>query len=261
MSVATAPPPAAATARGAALLQLTVVELKLLIRERVRFLVGVGFPIVLLIIFGSIKSFKTPRPIYGGLSVIDEYMPILITFSLALLALGFVPMILAGYREKGVLRRLRTTPAGPIRVLVAQFAASLVAAAIRVVLILFVAKLAYNVVMPRQAGAFAVYTLLNALALLSIGLLIAAVAPTGQAGQTIGLALFFPLMFFAGLWLPIPSMPAVLQHISHGTPLGAGVTAVQDATNGQWPPLHILLILLAYIAGCSLVAMRLFRWE
>lgn len=68
-------------------------------------------------------------------------------------------------------------------------------------------------------------------------------------------------MFFAGRWLPIPSMPSVLQHISHATPLGTAVQALQYATNGQWPHWQQLLILAAYAVGFGLAATKLFRWE
>lgn len=106
-----------------------------------------------------------------------------------------------------------------------------------------------------------VYALLTALALLAGGLLIAAVAATNQTAQAIGLFAFFPLMFFAGLWLPIPSMPPVLQHISHVTPLGAAVQALQYASDGQWPHPQQLLILLAYTVVLGAAAVKLFRWE
>ena len=74
--------------------------------------------------------------------------------------------------------------------------------------------------------------LLAAAALLAIGLFVAAVAPTAARPAAIGAMLFYPMMFFAGLWLPIPVMPAVLQHISHATPLGAAVQALQNAPRG-----------------------------
>jgi len=260
MSVTTVPPPPPMIARRSALLQLTLVELKLLVRERGRLVIGIGLPVVLLIIFGSIPAFKTPRATYGGLSLFDEYIPVLITFTLALLALSFVPVILAGYREKGILRRLQTTPAGPVRVLVAQLGASVVLAVIRVVVVVVVARLGYHVPLARQFGGFVIYVLLTILALLAVGLFIAAVAPNGRIALAIGISVLYLLMFFAGLWLPIPSMPSVLQHISHATPLGAAVTALQDTADGRWPPVRQLLTLIAYTVGFGLVAARLFRW-
>jgi ABC-type branched-subunit amino acid transport system ATPase component len=79
----------------------------------------------------------------------------------------------------------------------------------------------YGVFLPRQLAGFVIAALLAAAALLAVGLFIAAVAPGGRAAQAIGTLTFFPMMFFAGLWLPIPQMPSLLRHISHATPLGA----------------------------------------
>jgi ABC-2 type transport system permease protein len=132
---------------------------------------------------------------------------------------------------------------------------------VTLLLILAVARIAYHVPLPRQAAGFALSAALAVLALLSIGLLYAAVAPTGKAANALGAITFFPLMFFAGLWLPIASMPAVLRHISQATPLGAAVQALQDSWQGQWPHPVQLLTLAAYAVAFAVAAARLFRWE
>src|ERR1700733_2457818 len=98
------------TARSSGLLKLTLTELKLLTRERVRVALPVAIPLILIIILGNISSLRQPRAVYGGESFIDLYTTIMVVFGLALLALTNVPMLLADHREKGVLRRLQTTP-------------------------------------------------------------------------------------------------------------------------------------------------------
>lgn len=244
-----------------ALARLTVTELRLFSRERGRFVVRLALPLVLLVIFGSIPFYTQPRKGLDGHTLFDAYVPILIAYSLAMLALTALPMALASYREKGVLRRLQTTPAGPVRLLAAQLIAYLLVAAVTVALILAVARIGYGIFLPRQPWGFALAALLTAAGLMSGGLLIAAVAPTSQAAQAIGTVLFFPLMFFAGLFFPIPVMPSVLRHLSHATPLGAGVQALQDAWLGHWPHLLQLGTLAAYLVACGLAAATLFRWE
>jgi ABC-2 type transport system permease protein len=258
-TIATAPPPAAT--RGSALLRLSLTELKLLSRERVRMALPVAIPVLLIVILGSIHSLRQPRAIYGGESFIDLYTAIMVVMGLALLALTNMPMLLADYRERGVLRRLQTTPIGPVRVLAAQLVADLAVAVVVVAVILAVARVGFAVPLPRQPGAFVLAALLAAGALLGAGLLVAAVAPTGRVARGIGALLFYPMMFFAGLWLPIPNMPAVLQHISHATPLGAAVPALTAAAGGSWPTALQLGTLAAWAVALGLAAARFFRWE
>ena len=247
--------------RSSALLKLTLTELKLLSRERVRVALPVAIPLLLIVILGNIGSLRQPRAIYGGESFIDLYTTTMVVFGLALLALTNMPMIVADYRERGVLRRLQTTPIGPIRVLAAQLVADLAVAVAMVILILAVARIGFAVPLPRQPGAFALTALLAAAALLAVGLLIAAVAPTGRVARGIGAVVFYPMLFFAGLWLPIPNMPAVLQHISHATPLGAAVPALTLAAEGSWPTALQLLTMAGWAVAFGLAAARFFRWE
>jgi ABC-2 type transport system permease protein len=248
-------------ARASVLGRLTSTELKLLARERVRLILGTALPLLLLVIFGSVALYKKPQKFLGGHTLLGYYVPVLIVFSLAMLALIMMPMVLAGYRERGILRRLQTTPAGPARLLAAQLGANLVVAVVRAALILAVARLGYDVALPRQAAGFVVATLLTIAALLAIGLFIAAVGPTAQAAQAMGMILLYPLMFFAGLFFPVPALPSFVQHVSHATPLGAAVQALTDAAQGQWPHAQPLLILAAYAVAFGLAAARLFRWE
>jgi ABC-2 type transport system permease protein len=264
MSVITTASPAVPqtrTARSSGLLKLTATELKLLSRERVRVALPIVLPLVLIIILGNVRSFRQPSATYGGQSFIDLYTTVMVVFGLALLALTNMPMMLADYRERGVLRRLQTTPIGPARVLAAQLAADLAVAVVMVVLILAVARIGFAVPLPRQVGGFILAALLAAAALLGAGLLIASIAPTGRVARGIGAVLFYAMMFFAGLWLPLPSMPAVLQHISHATPLGAAVPALTAAAEGSMPTVLQLGTMAAWAAAFGLAAAKFFRWE
>ena len=245
---------------GFALGRITITELKLTVREPSR-MIRLLIPFVLLVIFGSIPFYTQDRASLGGYSLFDAYLPILIAYALGMTALTGLSTVLAGYREKGVLRRLRTTPVGPVRVLAGQLIAQLAVVAVMVVVIIAVARLGYGVFLPRQAGGFVLAALLAAASLLALGLLVAAVAKNSQAAQGIGLLLFFPLMFFAGLFFPIPVMPHFLQHLSHATPLGAAVEALSAAWVGHWPGALQLWTLAGYAVGCGLAAARLFRWE
>jgi ABC-2 type transport system permease protein len=240
---------------------LTRTELKLFLREKSGPAFGVGLPLLLLIIFGNLPFYQEHRADLGGRTLLDAYVPILVAFVLAMLALNVLPPVLAGYREKGVLRRLRTTPVGPVRVLAAQLMITLLTAAVAVTTLLLVARFAFGVVLPRQLAGFLLTTLLAALALTTLGLLVAGAAPGGRAANALGAAVFYPTVFLSGLFLPIQTMPATLRHLSHATPLGAAVSAMQDATDGHWPHWLALVTLVAWAVAAAGLAARFFRWE
>jgi ABC-2 type transport system permease protein len=243
------------------LAKLTWNEMKLLWREPLAIFFSLVFPTLLVVILGSIPGFREPDKSLGGLRVIDLYVPIAIAFAMTMFGLQALPTALAIYREKGILRRMAITPVGPARVLQAQMLTCLLMAVAAVGTLLIVGRVAFEVALPRQPFAYAVAFLLGSAGLFAIGLTIAALAPSGRAASAVGTLLFFPLMFFAGLWVPRAEMSATLRAIGDYTPLGAGVQAIQDATAGAWPnPLH-LVVLAAYIAVFGIIASKVFRWE
>jgi ABC-2 type transport system permease protein len=168
---------------------------------------------------------------------------------------------LATYREKGILRRLATTPVPPARLLLAQLLVSLAATTAVVVVLVTVGAVTFGTVVPAQPLGFLLAFVLAAAALFAVGLLLAAVAPSGRVATGLGNLLFFPLNVLAGLWLPRAAMPEVLRRVGDFTPLAAAVQSLQDAAGGAWPrPLH-LAVLAAVAAAAGMAAARLFRWE
>lgn len=244
-----------------AFLKLAITESKLFLREPAGIMSGLILPLALLIIFGSLPFGQQPSKDFGGLRFVDVYVPILIGFTLAMLALNALPPALATYREKGILRRLSTTPVPPSRVLAVQLAINLVIAVITTALIIGVGRFAFNVALPQQAIGFVLAFGLAAVALLGLGLFIAAVAPNGRIANGVGAILTFPMIFLAGVWLPREAMPDVLHRISDFSPLGAAVQALQDSMQGHWPqPLH-LGVMAVYAIVFAMAAVRLFRWK
>jgi ABC-2 type transport system permease protein len=234
-------------------------EWRLLRREPIVLFWAVAFPVVLLVVMGLAST--GPDAQLGGVSLVDAYVPILIAFTLAVLAVNALPSVVASYRERGVLRRLAATPIGPRRVLTAQIAVHVAVTVTAALLVLVVARVAFGVGLPRQAAGFVLAYALSAAALFGIGLAIAAAAPTGRTANAVGAIAFFPMMFFAGLWIPRATMGPTLRHVSDVTPLGASVGALQQAMQGEFPrPLYLAaLAVWALVAGA--VARSLFRWE
>ncbi|WP_051811919.1 ABC transporter permease [Kitasatospora sp. MBT63] len=248
----------AATAR--ALRRLAAVETRLFLRDPATAFFGLAFPVLLMGVLGSIPALRERSADLHGMSTLQLYAPIMAVFSVLTLAMNGLPPVLAGYRERGVLRRLSASPVRPVLVLGALLPLYL---AVSVVSLLLVgaAGLAFGVPLPRQLPGFLLAFALTVAALFALGLLVAAVAPSAKAGNAIGAMLLFPLMFFSGIWIPRAFTPGLLSRIGDLTPSGAAVQALQDTWNGHLPQgVHLVtLAVFALVAGAG--AAKLFRWE
>jgi ABC-2 type transport system permease protein len=244
-----------------ALSRLTATETKLFFREPLGVFFTLAFPPILLVVLGSVPDMREPDKTFGGLRGIDVYAPIIVTMAIALFALSGLPQQFAIYREKGVLRRMRTTPVTPAAMLAAQLLMATIMSVCVMLVVLAIGRVAFDVSLPRQLPAYVLGYVLCAVAMFAVGLLVASLAPSGKGAGAIGTVLFFPIMFFGGLWAPRATMNDVLRRISDFTPLGAGVQSLQDAAAGHWPQLLHLGVMAGWTIVAGGLAARYFRWE
>ena len=238
---------------------LIATEAKLLFRDPITWLAAIALPTAILLIFGSIFAPHRPDPALGGLRFIDVFVPSLIVISVGTLGIQTLPIRLATYREKGVLRRMATTPAHPLRLLTAQLVIYMVTAVIGLIALVIVARLAFDVPLPRDPLGYAIAFLLGMTSLYAIGLVVAAVAPSSRTATAIAIPLFFVVMFLGGVYLPRVFLPDILVRIGDFTP--PGVQGLQDTWLGTSPDLAPLLGMALVTAVLGTVAVRLFRWE
>ncbi|MFG3494744.1 ABC transporter permease [Streptomyces sp. NPDC047928] len=221
----------------------------------------VGAPTVLLVILGSIPSFREPSDDLGGLRVIDMYVPASVLFALTMAGLQALPPVLTGYRERGILRRMSVTPARPSALLTAQLVVHAVVALASALLVVVLGRLAFGVRLPEQPAGYLLALLCATAAALSLGVAVCAVSRTQKIATALGSAVFFPSMFTAGVWLPVQAMPDTLQRIVHLTPFGAASEALAGAASGAWPGWTHLGVLVLWTALLTGAAARWFRWE
>ncbi len=234
-------------------------EARLLFREPVSWLAAVALPSAVLLIFGSIFSKGGVDPGLGGLRFIDVFVPSLVVITVGTLGIQTLPIRLATYREKGVLRRLSTTPAHPMRLLTAQLIVYLVTALVALVLLMVVARVAFDVPLPHDVVGYVAAVVLGTSSLFVIGLLLAAVAPSARVATAVAIPLFFMVMFLGGVYVPRVALPDVLVRIGEFTP--PGVQGLQDAWVGNGPQLLPLLVMAGLTVVGGVLAARAFRWE
>jgi len=156
---------------------------------------------------------------------------------------------------------MAVTPVRPLTLLLADLMVWAAAAIVSVALVIAVSRLAYHVPAPVATGWFVLSVILGIAALFSLGLLVAAVAPTARSAAGLGWLLFFPNMLLAGVYFPTEEMSPVMRQIGTFTPLGAALHAVRDSWMGLAPRPEYLGIMAAYAVIAAAVAARFFRWE
>ena len=95
------------------LLKLTFIDLKLYLRNYIASFFTLVFPLLMLVLFGSIYG-NQPLPMFGGHGTVDITVPgYIATLVIGTTAFLSLPVDLALQRQLGVLRRMRATPLRP----------------------------------------------------------------------------------------------------------------------------------------------------
>lgn len=244
----------------AQLAALLKVQAKLSLREPTALGVGVGLPVILLIVFGFISSNVAGNVGGTGLTVIDLYIPVIMVISFIGIAIS-LPNTLVRDREIGWLRRISTTPVHPSQLLGAQLILDLVLAAVAVVIAIVGGTVIFGAPLSFDIPFFILSVVLAVAEIFSLGLIVVALVPTQSAASIVSGVLFFALMFLSGLWVQPDVVGGPLQVILLYSPSGAAVRALLYSVFGATPPVTILVALVGYTLVFAFAAVRYFRWE
>lgn len=236
-------------------------DLRLSVREPVLALFAVVVPTGLLLALG-LPSFSHDPAASGGRAMVEASLPsLVICISVLLVGVFGVPTFLAAHREAGMLRRLATTPARPVVVLLSQLVINVAGCLAAVTLLLVVGWTAVGVPLPVQPLALAAAILLGLTATLGLGLVVAAVAPSPGVANVLCQLVVQPSCFLAGLYVPSEVLPRAVVAVGRATPAGALRQAIETAQLGRGALLAPLAILAAWSVASVAVAARVFRWQ
>ncbi|MFF2064016.1 ABC transporter permease [Streptomyces sp. NPDC058200] len=236
-------------------------EARLFLREPGSLFWVILFPTLLMTILGLIPTFREADAALGGRRVIDLYVPIAVLLALITAGIQAMPPVLTGYRERGILRRMSTTPVRPASLITAQLTLHGVSALCSAGLVIAVGRFAFDVRLPAQPAGYALALVLTTASALALGATVSAISRTQKIAGAIGSVVFFPAMFTAGVWLPVQTMPESLRHIVEFTSFGAASEALDQAMRGGWPGWDHLGVTALWAVLLTWAAARWFRWE
>lgn len=230
-------------------MRLIRTELRLVLREPLVLAFVFAFPIVTVLVIAGSFGTKDAHS-FGFVEPSKWYVASYLAVVIAAIGLVMVPVHLAGYRERGVLRRFAAAGFPGWSFSVAQLAVGVILTLVASAVLMMFAGAAYGVPGVKSPVATVAAVLLGAVAFTSLGLLIGTAVPTARAAQGIGLLLFFP-SFLLGVGGPPPAaMSSAMRDIAKALPLTHVTNSIRDPWlglgNGAWD--------LAIVAGVLIVS-------
>lgn len=237
-------------------------ELKLNIRNMNMVIFAVIMPLVVLIILGIIYGTK---PVADGAdyTFLEQSFGGLCTISICAGGLMGLPLVVAEYRERKILKRFQVTPISPLKLLLVELSIYVVYCIVSMITLIPAAMLIWNVRINGSLIAFLVSWLLTMVSALSIGMMVGGVAKNSKSASVIACILYFPMLIFSGATLPFEVMPIAMQKIVSVFPMTQGIQLMKSAFLGlpienAWFP---VVVMTAITIVCTGIAVKFFKWE
>jgi ABC-2 type transport system permease protein len=229
------------------------------------------FPLMFLIVFGLVLGNEEIEE--TGLKVAQFYAPALAVFGAVSATYTNLAISTAIARDEGILKRVRGTPLPPWCYIAGRVGSAIYMAAISVAVMLVAGVAFYGLKIYGEAVPSLIVTFLVGVGTFAVlGLLLAALAPSGDSTPALANATLLPLAFFSDIFIVTgPDTPAWIIRFADFFPLRHFATAFIDGFepifvsqhNGwldfvHWPDLGVMLLWLV-IGG--VLTVRNFTWE
>jgi ABC-2 type transport system permease protein len=243
--------------------RLTWLEIKIFVREPLGVIGTVGIPILIFVVLGRVLGSRVRRVSPDVPRFVSVDLPIFAALLIATSAVLSLITIIAIYREAGILKRLRATPLRPRTILTAHVMVKLLFTAVTL-MVMVLAGRRYG---PVDAGvplmSFTLALLFCTVSILSLGFVIASMVPTARFAQPIGTLVLYPMLGLSGLFMPVDSLPPMLQAVARAVPFTYAVSLLRGIWHGEGWSTHVgdVAVLTLMFLVCTAVSAKVFRWE
>ena len=222
------------------------------------------FPLMLLVLFTAIFGNEEIEGL--GITTAQYFTPGLAVFAAVSATYTNLAIGTAIARDNGILKRIRGTPIPPWAYIAGRVTSSVYLAFLAMALMMTAGVVFYGVqIYARTLPAALLTFLVGVSCFAALGMLVAAISPSGDAAPAITNATLLPVAFISNIFFPIENPPRWMEIAGNFFPLKAFAEAFRAAfdptlTGSQfhWPQIGYLA-LWGVVAG--LLAIRVFRWE
>jgi ABC-2 type transport system permease protein len=159
---------------------------------------------------------------------IEFFVPGIIAMSVMTSSLSGAVNLNAELRQKGVIRKLSTTPITHGDWVLSNILYQVILAVISATAILLVSYAVFNVSLRIDAW-LPTFIVLEVFAFAGIGMILTRVAKEAESAMAAANAIMYPMMFLSGSFFPLEMMPGFLQKIARILPLYYGNEGLRSA--------------------------------
>ena len=149
---------------------------------------------------------------------IEFFVPGIIAMAVMTASLFGAVNVNAELRQKGVIRKLSTTPITRTDWILSNVLYQFILAVLSTIVILLVSYGVFNVSLEINAW-LPVFVVLAVFAFVGLGMILTRVAKEAESAAAAANALMFPMMFLSGTFFPVEMMPEFLQKLAKVLPL------------------------------------------
>jgi ABC-2 type transport system permease protein len=245
------------------------IELKQFLRSRESVVFTMAFPVMLVVIFGSIFTWEiAPGVKFSQYFVVGMIASSLLTTGFQTLAIQ-IPIA----RERGVLKRLRGTPMPKSVYFAGKVLMVLAVGFAEVTILLAIAVAFYGVKLPATPDrwlAFGWIFLLGITACTLGGIAFSSLPRSGRGASAVVTPVALGLQFISGVFFVFTQLPPVMQQIAALFPLKwmcQGMRYVflpdyfgQQEPAGEWELGKVALVLIVWCVIGLVLCLKTFRW-
>lgn len=206
-------------------------ELLRFLRDRSRIAASIIFPLLFLAIFGAGFT-NIVGVMTGGIDLMQFMYPGLVAMAIVTGALA-AGLSVATDREEGFMREILVAPLSRTGIILGKAVGAAAVGLAQVLLLIAVGPLVGVSISGGVILRLIPIALILSLGVSGLGILVSTYVRSQQGVQMLIQLLVFPLVFLAGVFFPVDSVPIWMEILSKANPVTYGVDAIRQAMLGS----------------------------
>ena len=239
-------------------------QIKAFYRDPQALIFTLVMPLLIMFILG-LFNIRVRGPNGQSRPYIDLLLPGMIAFTAANVGMQSVVFGVVRYKERGVLRRIKASPASTLAFIGGITASRVVVVAVAALVTWVFGRFLFQARLDGSVLGLIVFAILSSATFIAIGMIVVGLAKNEDQAGPMMFLFFFPMLLFSGMFIPRGGLNATIAWLTNGLPMTYLVDGLQrvgfrgEGLSGSlWLDIAGLAV---WGIAATAVAARTWRWE